>query len=144
MAEKCQHTDGGIPCDCPHFVGRQNLTSTEVNTCDGCLHTIAWHRIPVQEPINSASFTSTTPNSTALSVMVDEILASFASQSQPASISGEMRAQKRGKRKERKALEAEARQEAVSRLKCSVGKGAKEDPSAVRPFFHSYQFHIIM
>ena len=56
MAEKCQHTDtaSGTLCDCPHFVARINLTSVEVNICDGCLHTVAWHRIPIQETISSA------------------------------------------------------------------------------------------
>lgn len=120
MAEKCQHADtgSGILCNCPHFVARLNLTSAEVNTCDRCLHTVAWHRIPD----SSAGSTSTGSNSTALSV--DEILASFTSQA--ASSSGDMRIQTRGKK--RKALEAEARQEAISGLKCSQAKGAIEDP----------------
>lgn len=137
MAEKCQHTDtnSGIPCNCPHFVARSNLTSAEVNTCDGCLHTVAWHRIPVQQPNSSASSTSTTSNSTALSV--DEILASFTSQA--AGVSGEMKAQKRGKRK---VSETEARQEAVSGLKCGARKDAMEESSTVCPFIQLYQYHI--
>lgn len=138
MAEKCQYmdTDSGTPCYCPHFVPRLNLTSAEVNTCDGCLHTVAWHWIPIQEISSSAGSTSTTSNTTALSV--DDILASFTSQA--ASTSGKMKAQKRGKRK---ASEAEARQEAVSGLKCGLGKGAAEGPSTVRPFhpFISMSYH---
>lgn len=137
MAENFQHTDtnSGIPCNCPHFVTRSNLTSAEVNTCDGCLHTVAWHWIPVRQPNSSASSTSTTSNSAALSV--DEILASFTSQA--TSVSGEMKAQKRGKRK---ASEAEACQEAVSGLKCGVRKDTMEEFSTVRPFVHLYQDHI--
>ena len=136
MAERCQHVDleSETVCDCPHFVPKVNLTASEVNMCDGCLHSIAWHRIPSQE-INATSSKSTSPvfatststgststGSTSTASSGDEILAIFASQA--ASVGGSAKkTQKKGKKN---ASEAEARQEAVSGLKRS-SKSAMRD-----------------
>ena len=129
MAERCQHVvlDSETVCDCPHFVPKVNLTATEVNICDGCLHSIAWHRIPSPTCSVLVTSTSTSTCSTSTASSVYNILASFASQ---AASSGAKKAQKRGKRV---ASETKACQEAVSVLKRSLGKGAIQDTSMVSP-----------
>jgi hypothetical protein len=121
MAERCQHsdTDSRTHCDCPHFVPKGNLTATEVNAYDGCLHMVAWHRIPAQ---GSSVSTPTLP----ITSSIDQILATYSSQA--ASVSGVQKAQKRGKRK---VSETEAHQEAVLGLKQSLGKSAAEGSNTV-------------
>ena len=132
MAERCQHVDlnNDAICDCPHFVPKVNLTAAEVNICDGCLHTVAWHQIPSENPISCTTTssepftTSTSAGSTSTASLVDEILASFTSQA--SSVSGAKKARTRGKKR---ASEAEACQEAVSGLKRST----VQDTSLVSP-----------
>ena len=140
MAERCQHVDleNDTMCDCPHFVPKVNLTAAEVNVCDGCLHSIAWHQIPSQE--NTTSFTSTrsdtfTTSTGSTASSVDEILASFTSQA--TGVVGS--AKKTHKRWKKLPSEAEARQEAVSGFKRSLGKGAAQDTVMVSP---STVYHI--
>ena len=135
MAERCQHVDldNNAICDCPHFIPKVNLTAAEISICNGCLHTIVWHRIPSLENTTSsgsnAFITSTSTGSTSTASSVDDILASFTSQA--ASVGSAKKAQMRGKKGG--ASEAEAHQEAVSGLKRSLGKGAVQDTSTVSP-----------
>ena len=120
VPKQCQHVDldNDTICDCPHFVPKVNLTAAEVNICDRCLHTVAWHRIPSKNPISCATTssepftTSTSASSTSTASSVVEILASFTSQA--SSVSGAKKAWTRGKKR---ASKAKARQEAVSGLK---------------------------
>jgi hypothetical protein len=118
MAQKCQHKDmvSETECNCPHFVSRTNLAAFEATTCDGCLHSVAWHSIPAS---NSQAPSSSTQ-------MIDQILSLYSTQS--AAIGSMPKAGTKGpKRKARVASKEAAHQEAVAGFR--KGYGSNEEAS---------------
>jgi hypothetical protein len=122
MSQRCQHTDVdmGSKCQCPHFVQRASLAATKANICDGCLHSIAWHSIPAQDPPADSSSVQT----------IEQILSSYTTQA--AAAGSTQKAVAQGSKKNATASKAEARQEAVAGLKRSYESEDDVGSSKVR------------
>jgi hypothetical protein len=118
MAQKCQHKDmvSETECNCPHFFSRTNLAASEANTCDGCLHSVAWHSIPASNSPAPSSSTQT----------IDQILSSYSTQSAAIESMPKAGMKSSKKRKATAASKEIARREAVAGFR----KGYDSDQEA--------------
>jgi hypothetical protein len=101
VTRKCMHQSGDTPlCACPVFVPRDTPGEDEVNICDGCTHSIAWHSLEPGPPMTN-------------SVKLEEILSTYSTQ---ACASGSA-SSAAGKKARSKVNVFEARKEAVAGMK---------------------------
>ncbi|KAF8504948.1 hypothetical protein JB92DRAFT_2833199 [Gautieria morchelliformis] len=105
MAQRCKYSgaENGSLCSCPHFVPKESIGINEATTCAGCLHTIAWHRIPSSTP------PAQSPNT---NKSFQDLLSTFTAQA--AAVGGSVKTRMKGKCH---ASEDDARRKAIAGLK---------------------------